>query len=60
MSLPSVFIGLWLVALPLGTLLGFGAGWGAAGIWAGFGVGLLGASVALLRRFVQQTRQRPR
>ncbi len=50
----------WLVALPLGTLLGFGAGWGAAGIWAGFAVGLLGASVALLRRFLQQTRQRPR
>ncbi len=53
-------IAYWLVALPLGTLLGFGAGWGAAGIWAGFGVGLLGASVALLRRFLQQTRQRPR
>ena len=53
-------IAYWLVALPLGTLLGFGAGWGAAGIWAGFGVGLLGASVALLRRFLQQTRQRLR
>lgn len=53
-------IAYWLVALPLGALLGFGAGWGAAGIWAGFGVGLLGASVALLRRFLQQTRQRPR
>ncbi|MBL0920299.1 MAG: MATE family efflux transporter [Hydrogenophaga sp.] len=54
-------IAYWLVALPLGALLGFGAGWGAPGVWAGFGVGLLGASVALLHRFMRQTRRnRPR
>lgn len=51
-------IAYWLVALPLGALLGFGAGWGAAGVWAGFGAGLLGASVALLRRFVHLTRRK--
>ncbi len=33
-------VGYWLIGLPLGGLLAFGAGWGLAGIWVGFLVAL--------------------
>jgi multidrug resistance protein, MATE family len=43
----------WGVALPLGWVL---SGWfGPAGIWLGFFVALLGAGIALMRRFMIQT-----
>ena len=46
----------WLIALPMSVLFGFGFGWGPAGLWGGFGVGLLVAAVALSRRFHRLSR----
>lgn len=46
----------WLVALPLGAGLAFGADWGPVGIWTGLAVGLGVAAVCLAWRFHQQTR----
>lgn len=40
----------WLVSLPLGYALGFTLGWGAPGVWAGYGGGLALASALLVRR----------
>jgi multidrug resistance protein, MATE family len=43
----------WGVALPLGWVL---SGWfGPAGIWLGFFVALMGAGIALTRRFMAAT-----
>ncbi|NVK40746.1 MAG: MATE family efflux transporter [Oceanospirillaceae bacterium] len=44
----------WLLALPLGLLLGHGAGLGAIGIWLGLGSGLLLACMMLLLRVRRQ------
>ena len=41
----------WLIALPLSAVMGFAADLGAPGIWAGFGIGLSVAAVALAWRF---------
>jgi MATE family multidrug resistance protein len=41
------FAGYWVVGLPLGVWLGFGRGWGAAGLWAGLSVGLIVIGVVL-------------
>jgi MATE family multidrug resistance protein len=41
----------WLLALPLAWVLSVGLGYGPPGIWAGFGVGLACAAVALALRF---------
>lgn len=49
-------IAYWLIALPLAAALGLGLGWGAPGVWAGFGAGLAFASVALVRRFLHSNR----
>lgn len=49
-------IAYWLVALPLSVLFGFGFDWGAPGVWAGFGVGLTVAALALLWRFIRRCR----
>ena len=46
----------WLIALPLSALFGFGFDWGAPGVWAGFGVGLALAAVALVWRFLRLSR----
>jgi multidrug resistance protein, MATE family len=35
------FAGYWLIGLPVGTILCFGRGWGAAGLWTGLTVGLI-------------------
>ncbi len=43
-------IGYWLIALPVGYVLGFVLQWGPAGFWGGFGLGLAFAAVMLLRR----------
>jgi MATE family multidrug resistance protein len=43
--------GHYLVGLPLGVLLGFGMGFGAAGLWWGLSAGLTCVAVALALRF---------
>lgn len=47
----------WLIALPLSALFGFVFGWGAPGVWAGFGVGLAIAAALLARRFLRLQRR---
>ena len=49
----------WLVALPLGSWLAFGAGRGAAGMWGALAVGLGLAAALLVRRFLSRTAQCP-
>lgn len=48
-------IAYWLIALPLSVVFGFVLGWGAPGVWAGFGGGLVVASVLLVRRLWRVT-----
>ncbi len=48
-------IAYWGVALPLGWGLAHWAGIGAAGVWMGFGVALVGAGAALTLRFLART-----
>jgi MATE family multidrug resistance protein len=45
----------WLVALPLSWVLGFPLGFGAPGVWGGFGFGLMIAAFLLWRRFHRNT-----
>ncbi|NJM33751.1 MAG: MATE family efflux transporter [Rhodomicrobium sp.] len=47
----------WLIALPVAYLVAFPLGFGPAGLWAGFGIGLAIAAVVLLLRFARLTRQ---
>ncbi|MDQ8193477.1 MATE family efflux transporter [Coraliomargarita sp. SDUM461004] len=42
-----LFACFWLIAIPLGAVLGFWASFGALGIWSGLAIGLALASVAL-------------
>ena len=49
------FVAYWVLSLPLGWLLATWGGMGAAGIWAGFFLGLMVAAVALVRRFRAKT-----
>lgn len=44
-------IAYWLVALPAAWVFGFPLGFGAAGVWFGFGLGLMTAAVMLTWRF---------
>jgi MATE family, multidrug efflux pump len=50
------FVGYWILGLPLGGALAFGARWGARGLWVGLTVGLAVVAVLLVarvwRRFV--------
>ena len=41
------FLGYWFIGLPVGILLCFGQGWGAAGLWAGLSLGLILIGIAL-------------
>ena len=43
----------WLLALPFGWLLAIPLGFGAAGFWAGFALGLAVAALLLLTRFLR-------
>ncbi len=56
-SYPTVvsLVAYWLISLPLGYVLGFVLGWGALGVWAGYGAGLAVASVLLVRRLWKMT-----
>ncbi len=49
---PMVYIYLcyWVVALPVGYLLAFRLGWGAAGVWSGLAIGLALAAILILTR----------
>lgn len=47
-------IAYWLISLPLSLLFGFVLGWGAPGVWAGFGTGLVVASILLVRRLYRK------
>ncbi len=49
-------IAYWLISLPLGYLFGFILNWGAAGVWAGYGLGLAIASGLLVRRLWKITK----
>jgi MATE family multidrug resistance protein len=51
-------IAYWLIALPLAAVFGIALEAGAPGVWAGFGVGLTLAALALLRRFRRMSRRR--
>jgi multidrug resistance protein, MATE family len=46
----------WLLALPFAAALGFGAGLGPLGVWAGYGTGIVIAAVVLPLRFWRLTR----
>ena len=50
------FIAYWIIALPLGYLLGVRGPWGAVGVWIGIASGLAFAAVFLATRFVRRTR----
>jgi MATE family multidrug resistance protein len=50
-------IAYWLIALPVAWVVAFPLGFGAPGVWAGFGTGLAVAAVALLWRFRSKTRR---
>lgn len=58
---PTVLIGIayWVIGLPAGWLFAFPLGMGAAGMWAGFIVGLSFASVFLIIRFLRKSKQAP-
>ena len=53
-------VGHYLVGLPIGLLLAFGCGWGAAGLWWGLTAGLTIVALALMTRFAQLTQLRVR
>jgi MATE family multidrug resistance protein len=50
-----IAIAYWVVGLPLGYLLAFSFGMGAAGMWVGFIAGLTFASVFLIIRFLKKS-----
>src|SRR5271165_588369 len=50
------FVAYWLIALPLGFVLGVRGRLGPAGIWIGLAAGLAAAAVLLGARFVRMTR----
>ncbi len=50
------FVAYWLIALPLGYLLGIRGSFGPAGIWSGLAVGLAVAAVLLSLRTLRLTR----
>ena len=57
-KIPAVitFVAYWVIALPLGYLLGIRWGFGGAGIWTGLAAGLAVAAVVLGLRFLRLTR----
>jgi multidrug resistance protein, MATE family len=50
-------ISYWLIALPLSVFFGFYLGYGAPGVWCGFGIGLAVGSVLFLWRFLSMTKR---
>lgn len=56
-SLISNLVGHWLVGIPVGLGLAFGAGWGAVGLWWGLTSGLTFVAFALAWKFWSVTQQ---
>ncbi len=54
-SLASNLVGHWLVGIPVGLVLAFGAGWGAVGLWWGLTSGLTFVALALAWKFLAVT-----
>ncbi|MBI5239235.1 MAG: MATE family efflux transporter [Elusimicrobia bacterium] len=50
-------VGYYLVGLPVGGYLAFGAGWGAFGLWIGVCLGLCSVAVGLLAFWVWRSRR---
>jgi MATE family multidrug resistance protein len=46
----------WVVGMPTGAWLAFGAGYGVRGMWVGLIAGLTAAAVLLAARWIMQTR----
>jgi len=57
-TFPAVMalIGYWALALPVGWVLAFRAGFGARGLWWGFVVGLMAVAILLLLRIAPRFR----
>jgi MATE family multidrug resistance protein len=57
-TFPAVMalIGYWALALPVGWVLAFRAGFGARGLWWGFVVGLMAVAILLLLRIAARFR----
>lgn len=53
------FIAYWVIGLPGGVAMGFGAGWGSVGLWWGLVLGLVAAASLLLWRFYRRSAQAP-
>lgn len=53
-------VGYWVLALPVGMWLCFGAGWGVLGLWWGLILGLVAVAVLLVTRWHLATRTTPR
>lgn len=58
-KVPTVLVALayWVIGLPLGYLLAFPFGMGAAGMWLGLILALAMASILLVRRFLRMSRK---
>jgi len=56
---PGLFnlVGYWLIGLPLGGWLAFGAGWGCVGVWFAYAFGLMTVAILLLWRLAFHTRR---
>jgi MATE family multidrug resistance protein len=50
-------LGFWILGLPVSLLLGFGLGYGPAGLWWGLVLGLVAVAAFLLMRVRQKLRQ---
>lgn len=49
--------GYWILGVPFGAFLAFGAGWGGQGIWVGLATGLSVVAVLLTVRWVRHSRR---
>ncbi|HEY0759963.1 MAG TPA: MATE family efflux transporter [Acidisarcina sp.] len=57
MPMYANLIGYWLLGLPLGYLLCFGAGWGIYGLWIGLTLALILISIAILLQWSRLSRR---
>lgn len=55
-GLAAQVLGYWAIGFPVGLWLGFGRKWGAAGLWVGLAVGLMGAAIGLTVVWVRALR----